>query len=93
MPNHVHGLIEIHSLGDEACPQLPEIMQWYKTMTTNEYIRGVRLSGWAPFPGKLWQRSFHDHTVRNEQSLIKIERYIIDNPSRWENDRENRLLP
>jgi len=36
-----------------------------------------------------WQRSFHDHIIRNEKSLQKISEYIINNPVTWEKDENN----
>ena len=36
-----------------------------------------------------WQKSFYDHIIRNEKSLNKIRQYIINNPLRWELDRNN----
>ena len=33
-----------------------------------------------------WQRSFHDHIIRNEEDYHRIVRYIEDNPSNWEAD-------
>lgn len=36
-----------------------------------------------------WQSKFYDHIIRNEQSLNKIRKYIIDNPYRWHLDRNN----
>jgi REP element-mobilizing transposase RayT len=68
---------------------LPAIVQWFKTMTTNEYIRGVKTSAWTPFPGKLWQRNYHEHIVRNEEDLAAIRRYIDNNPQQWALDDEN----
>jgi hypothetical protein len=38
-------------------PPLPRIVQWFKTMTTNEYIRDVKENGWMRFSGRLWQRN------------------------------------
>lgn len=58
-------------------------------MTTNDYIRGVKSWGWPAFPGKLWQRNYYEHIVRDEESLSRIRQYIIDNPARWAFDREN----
>jgi hypothetical protein len=58
-------------------------------MTTNEYIRGVKELGWAPFPGKVWQRSYYEHIIRNERALNAIRQYIYNNPIRWERDRDN----
>lgn len=37
-----------------------------------------------------WQSRFYDHVIRNEKSLQKIREYIINNPLRWEEDKENR---
>ena len=63
MPNHFHGILRIHATRDQNRVCLSEIVQWFKTMTTNAYIRGVKLSGWKPFDGKIWQRSYHDHII------------------------------
>ncbi len=36
-----------------------------------------------------WQRSYYDHIIRNEKSLLKIRKYIYYNPVKWELDRNN----
>jgi hypothetical protein len=36
-----------------------------------------------------WQRSFHDHIVRNENSFHNIYNYITNNPSKWKEDTFN----
>lgn len=59
-------------------------------MTTNEYIRNVKQLGWKPFDGKLWQRNYYEHIVRNEMALHKIRNYIVQNPSNWCKDRNYR---
>jgi putative transposase len=58
-------------------------------MTTNEYMRGVKALGWQPFRGELWQRNYYEHIVRNDESLNRIREYIVNNPIRWDVDREN----
>jgi REP element-mobilizing transposase RayT len=73
----------------DAHPTLGQIVGWFKTMTTNEYIRGVRERGWPPFPGKVWQRNYYEHIVRNRQALERIRTYVETNPERWAWDREN----
>ena len=74
---------------EKVSVSLPAVLQWFKTMTTNEYIRGVKLSGWTPFQGKLWQRNYYDHVVRDDIDLDNIRRYIKGNPILWEQDNEN----
>ena len=64
-------------------------MQWFKTMTTNAYIRGVKADGWEPFQGRLWQRSYYERVIRNEDELYQAQRYIAGNPSKWMEDAEN----
>lgn len=91
MPNHFHGLLYIpptprfelgpHSLGD--------IMRWFKTQTTNAYIRGVKHSGWPRFDGHFWQPQYWDRIVRNDTDLERIREYISSNPSAWEQDPDN----
>ena len=36
--------------------------------------------------GKVWQKSFHDHIIRDEQDYLKIANYIETNPAKWSED-------
>lgn len=75
--------------GEHTGSPLHKVIQWFKTMTTNEYIRSVKQHGWAPFPGKLWQRNYYEHVVRNEKELTRIREYIKNNPAQWDTDKDN----
>jgi REP element-mobilizing transposase RayT len=35
----------------------------------------------------VWQRNYHEHIIRNEQSYQTISEYIINNPSKWKDDK------
>ncbi len=72
--------------GEQIGSPLRHIIQWFKTMSTNEYMRNVKTNHWPPFDGKLWQRNYYEHVVRNEESLNKICEYIANNPLNWELD-------
>ena len=95
MPNHLHGIVFITSSpspvvqGGHTGPPLQKIVQWFKTMTTNNYIHGVKEHGWQPFTVNLWQRSFYEQVIRNDEALNRIREYIQTNPQRWDLDREN----
>jgi putative transposase len=52
---------------------LSQMIQWFKTMTTNEYIRGVKELGWPRFDGKLWQRDYYEHIIRNADEANRIQ--------------------
>jgi len=85
--NENDGANENDTKGEHVGSPLHRVVQWFKTMTTNEYIRGVKTLGWQPFNGKLWQRNYYEHIIRNEQSYQTISEYIINNPSKWVDDK------
>jgi hypothetical protein len=64
-------------------------VQWFKTMTTNAYIRAVNERGWTPFVARLWQRNYYEHIVRDEDELNRIRAYIVNNPLNWNEDPDN----
>ena len=68
---------------------LPDVIHRFKTMTTKRYVDGVKQNGWPRFNGKLWQRNYWEHIIRNESELNRIRQYIIENPVKWEFDRNN----
>jgi putative transposase len=68
---------------------LPDVVHRFKTMTTKRYADGVKRLGWEPFRGRLWQRNYYEHIIRNEEYLNRIREYILTNPMRWALDREN----
>jgi putative transposase len=105
MPNHFHGIIcivgatlrgrpdsdydEQEGRPHRAAPTLWDIIDWFKTMTTNAYIRGVKQSNWPPFHGRLWQRNYYERIIRNEAELDAARQYIAENPMKWAEDKEN----
>ncbi|MBI4317149.1 MAG: hypothetical protein HY675_01555 [Chloroflexi bacterium] len=68
-------------------------VEWFKAMTTNAYIRGVKQEGWSPFPGRLWQRNYYEHVIRKDNEFNRIREYIVNNPANWASDKENREAP
>lgn len=105
MPNHFHGIVNIvgavlrgrptpdnnkaSGQSHRVAPTLGDIVNWFKTMTTNQYIRGIKQNGWPAFVGKLWQRNYYEHIIRNEKELNHIRQYIAENPLNWRTDEEN----
>ena len=92
MPNHIHFIIKrtgdhTGSTGDHTGSPLRDIIGWFKTMTTNEYIAGVKSGKFIPFKGRLWQRNYYEHIIRNYDDYINIAEYIQNNPLKWEYDK------
>jgi len=68
---------------------LPALVNRFKSMTTHRYIEGVKKSGWLTFQGKLWQRNYFEHIIRNKGEWHYLRRYILTNPQRWPEDPLN----
>jgi putative transposase len=98
MPNHVHGIISINGGARHAVPlpspferfgkpvsgSIPTIVRSFKSIVTKD-INELRHTPGA----SIWQRNYFEHVIRDEESLNRIRQYILDNPARWEFDREN----
>ena len=74
--NHVHPT-------GTAPDSLGRIIQFFKTVTTQAYIRGVHEQSWMPFEKRLWQRNYWDRIIRDERELEEKRIYILENPQRW----------
>ena len=76
MPNHIHMIL---ILEQGAVINAEQVIGQYKSGVSRE-IRKID----PEFV--LWQRSFHDHIIRNQKQYEKIWMYIENNPLRWEKD-------
>jgi hypothetical protein len=61
---------------------LGKIIRHFKAKTT-KLLRDSGLNNIS------WQRLYYDHIIRNNRSLDNIRYYIINNPLKWEIDKEN----
>jgi len=66
---------------------LPEIVKWFKTQTTNAYIRAVKSGLYPTFDKHIWQRNYYEHIIRNEHEFELIRTYIVNNPGKWHEDK------
>ena len=76
MPNHVHMILVIRNRGEVG---LEQIVGQFKSGVTREARKT------APNI-QLWQRSFHDHVIRNQKQYEQIWTYIENNPLKWHDD-------
>lgn len=67
-------------------PSLSMVMDWFKTMSTNAYIRGVKAGDYPRFEKRLWQRNYYEHVIRCETELYEVRKYIEENPLKWRED-------
>ena len=78
--------------GASPAPTISNIVGAYKSLVANDcldiYKSNCVRAGLAPAHfGKLWQRNYYEHIIRNEQSYQTISNYIINNPAKWNNDK------
>ena len=87
MPDHIHFILHNPGFYDETGAHvgapLPEIIKWFETQTTNEYIRGVRDGVFPPFDQHIWQRNYFEHVIRDQNDFETRQKYIYENPIRW----------
>ena len=76
MPNHVHMILDVQGSG---ISNINVVMGQYK-MSVTKMIRQRK----PDF--QVWQRSFHDHVIRNQKQYEEIWVYIEGNPMKWEDD-------
>ena len=89
MSDHIHLIMEImndENKENQKQSYLNEIIKWYKTMTTNEYIKMVKKGILFPFNGKIWQRNYYENIIRNEEEYLSKMEYIKNNPLKWINE-------
>lgn len=77
MPNHIHAILIISQ--ESETKSIPVIIGQYK-MAVTKRIRQMESDR------QVWQRSFHDHIIRNQAAYDKIWTYIENNPLKWEED-------
>ena len=100
MPNHVHGILwivteaEDYNLasGNLSVRSRPAFHSPSRSL--GSVLRGFKIgvTRWARAHSSIhqvWQRSYYEHIIRNDASLNRIRRYILDNPANWEHDPEN----
>jgi REP element-mobilizing transposase RayT len=100
MPDHIHGIICIKNDYQERTQRsvptefgnvglLGQIIRWFKTISTNEYVNGVKKYNWPKFNKQIWQSRFNDRIIRSEKEFYIKKIYIKNNPKNWGKDKEN----
>ena len=59
-------------------------MRGFKSTVTKQ-INIIRQNPGSP----VWQRNYYERVIRNDAELDRAREYIINNPLKWELDKEN----
>jgi REP element-mobilizing transposase RayT len=82
MPNHIHLILLVDDtagIGTSRAPSPTNAVIPHFVSTLKRFCH-------RDFGKKIFQRSYHDHVIRNEASYQKIWQYIDNNPTLWQED-------
>ena len=71
MPDHLHWIFKLGKSKDLS--------------STVKYVKGssaIQINRYSQNLKFQWQPGFHDHAIRNDESLVAVMRYVIANPLR-----------
>ena len=78
MPNHLHLLLSI----TQRNKSLSEYIGGFKSFATKNCRDKLGID-------KVFQRSFNDHIIRDQEDYDTRLKYILENPTRWLNKTED----
>lgn len=95
MPNHFHGIIEIKSNArviHELPVQEDDIKSRRKMLIPKligkfKMLSAKKINILNDKIGKVWQRNYYEHIIRDEKDYVRISNYIKNNPRKWEKDK------
>jgi putative transposase len=70
MPDHLHALVE--GMRDDC--DLRRLARVFKQRSSFQWKRRMK--------GELWQRSYFEHVLRDDEDTFQVAQYILDNPVR-----------
>ena len=93
MPNHIHLLINVNEVlqnKERAIHESP--LQRVERSLVSKVVGYLKMNASKKIRvqnnkiNNVWQRSYHDHIIRNEAEYLKIWQYIAENPAKWADD-------
>lgn len=82
MPNHIHLLLRIEKDTVDDCGRI--ISAPTKNICT--IIGQLKRSVSKEIGKSVWQKSFYDHIIRDNNDLLTKWNYIVNNPIKWKLD-------
>ena len=82
MPNHIHLILLVAEPADAGTSWAPSPTN----AVIPHFVSTLKRFCHRDIGRKLFQRSYHDHVIRDRQDYQKIWTYIDNNPAKWELD-------
>ncbi len=70
-----------------AAPTVGDIVGAYKSLCVHHGLSWIKQHQPNRMLGKLWQRNYYEHIIRNEREINRIREYIRNNQAQWELDK------
>ena len=101
MPNHMHGILGLTVGARYIVPfdreartpekfqkpvkgSIPTVVRTFKAAVARRAKKELGISS-----NEIWQRNYFERVLRDGKEYADASRYILENPQRWEWDREN----
>lgn len=82
MPNHIHAILVLEQQATaRVAPTLGQVVGAYKSRVAHQWLAVCKKRGVVM--GKIWQRGYYEHVIRNPDDFDQIAAYIQGNPARW----------
>lgn len=95
IPDHVHMIVILPDASWSEVPaerstarvaptdnvELGRVVGAYKSIVSTRWLKICRENNQTM--GKLWQRGYMEHIIRNKDELSEIRHYIFHNPEKW----------
>ena len=87
MPNHIHLIVRIVG-GDGNRPAASHRADCHPPLHKSipNMVQGFKGAVTRQIGFSLWQRSYHDRIIRDEEEYLRIWKYIDENPVKWADD-------
>ena len=81
MPDHVHAIVVLEQRATaRVAPTLGQVIGAYKSKVSTQYLSLCKQQDMTM--GKLWQRGYYEHVIRNQADFDAAAEYIRTNPAR-----------
>ena len=82
MPNHIHAILLKQN---KTAISVGQFVGAFKSLVSTQWYKICDQRGIVA--GKLWQRNYFDHILRNDADHMEKLRYIDENPDKWQMDK------
>ena len=82
MPNHIHLILLVENTASAGTSRAPSPTN----AVIPHFVSTLKRFCHRDVGTRFFQRSYHDHVIRNEADYLKIWQYIDNNPARWQED-------